>query len=95
MVSTLPGACSPPPNSKAISFLHHNHELTHLNNEIDCLKMSNLLLHDEVSSLKAKAHSDCEEVTLLNGRLEVQVLQDTLVMIISCEIHLHYLEHHC
>jgi hypothetical protein len=65
-----------------------------LNDEIDRLKMSNLLLYDEVSSLKAEAWSYYEEVASLNSRLEAQVLQDTPVVTVGCEVCLHYLEHH-
>ena len=94
MVSPLPGAGSPPQNSKATSSLQHERELTRLNDEIDRLKMSNLLLCDEVSSLKAEARSYCEEIASLNGRLDAQVLQDTPAMIVGREVRLRYLERH-
>jgi hypothetical protein len=97
MVSTLPDSDSLPLNSKATSSLLGDCELTHLKEEIDHLELSNLLLHNEVSSLKAKAHSYCEEVASLNHhlqKLELQALQDTPAMIVSCEVCLHYMEHH-
>lgn len=95
MSSTLPDTSSPHPPSKAASSLQSERELTYLNEEIDRLKLSNLLLRDEISSLKAEAHSYCKEVVSLNGRLqalESQVLQDTPALIVGREVRLRYLE---
>jgi hypothetical protein len=88
MVSTPPDNGS---NSQVTS------ELARLNEEIDRLQLSNLLLRDEISSLKAEAHSYCEEVALCNRRLqtlESQVLKDTPALIVGREVRLRYLEHH-
>jgi len=88
---------SPPQNSKATSSLQSGPELTRLNEEIDGLRLSNLLLRDEVSSLKAEARSYCEEVASLNRRLQTldsQALQDTPALIVGREVRLRYLERH-
>jgi hypothetical protein len=59
--------------------------------------LSNLLLRDEISSLKAEARPYCKEVTSLNRRLqtlESQALQDTPALIVGREVRLRYLERH-
>lgn len=68
-----------------------------MNEEIDRLKLSNILLRDEVSSFKAEARSYREEVTSLNRRiqaLEAQTLRDTPALVVGREVRLRYLEHH-
>jgi len=93
MGSPLPD--TPPPNSKATSSLQNEREIARLNEEIDCLKLSNLLLRDEVSSHKAAARSYCEEVDSLNHRLqtlESQALRDTSAQVVGHEVRLRYLE---
>src|SRR6202035_5872086 len=70
-------------------------EIILLNGAIDRFKLSNILLRDEVSSLKAEARSYCEEVASLNRRLQTldsQALQDTPALIVGREVRLRYLE---
>jgi DNA repair exonuclease SbcCD ATPase subunit len=95
--STLPNTGSPPPNFKATSSLQSECELSRLNEKIDHLKLANLLLRDDISSLKAEARSYCEEVSSLNRRLqtlESQALQDSPALIVGREVRLRYLERH-
>jgi DNA repair exonuclease SbcCD ATPase subunit len=82
------------PDTEPTSSLQNEHEFTH---EIDRLKLSNLLLRDQVSLIKAEARSYCDEITSLNRRLqtlESQALQDTPALIVGREVRLRYLEHH-
>lgn len=59
-----PDTVSLPQNSKPISSLQSECEITRLKKEIEHLKLSNIHLGDEVSSLKNEAHSYCEENSL-------------------------------
>jgi len=95
MSSTLPDPGSPPPSSISTSSIQRELEIILLNGAIDRFKLSNILLRDEVSSLKAEARAYCEEVASLSRRLqtlESQALQNEAALTVGREVRLRYLE---